>query len=142
MVARLGGDALAYRQADAPLIAEVEHVADSLAALKVELGERDVGRGDALVGRIRRGQLDLVRAEEAAVEPERVQVVVVPAECLLDRVVQSGERLALKNTASLARTPRTFSSSASKTSAASPAAAVVVTGMEGTSAARLYPGGR
>src|ERR671911_132564 len=41
MVARLGGDPFAYRQAGAPLVAEVEHVADSLAEVEVELGERE-----------------------------------------------------------------------------------------------------
>src|SRR5262245_4042279 len=97
MVARPGGDPLAYLQADPPVVAEVEHVGESLAEMKVERGERDVGRGDALVGRVRRGQLDLVRAEEAAVEPERVEVVVAPPERLLDRVVQRGERLALEH---------------------------------------------
>ena len=98
VIARVGDDPLAHRQAHPPLVAEVEDVADPLTDADAEFGDRDVRCRDAGVRRgIRASSARFVVAEEAAVEPERVQVVVPPPECLLDRVVQRRQRLALEH---------------------------------------------
>ncbi len=43
VVGRLGGGAFAQRQPHAPLVAEIEHVPDPLAAAEAEFGDRDIG---------------------------------------------------------------------------------------------------
>jgi len=63
-----------------------------------ELGDRQVGRWWPFVRRHRGRVLGARRvAEESTVEPERVEVIVEPAERLLEDVVQRGEVLAFED---------------------------------------------
>ena len=116
-----GGDPLANRQPDAPLVAEVEHVRDPLADAQVELGDRHVGGRSASSGTT--GEVTSTSSAQKRPSSQneyRWSSYHPNASWIASCSAVSGWR---SSTASRARTPRTLTSSASKTTAASPASA-------------------
>src|SRR5215211_7368837 len=65
VIAGVGVDPLAHGQAHAPVVAEVEHVADPLPNAEPELGDRDVRCRHLRIGHVGGCELGLVGAEEA-----------------------------------------------------------------------------
>jgi hypothetical protein len=76
-----------------PLVSEVEEVGDPLPFVESDAVELDVGGLGVGLGLDGRGVLGLPSAPELAVEPERVEMVVVPAERAPEQVVQIVEGL-------------------------------------------------
>ena len=82
------------REQDAPLVAEVEDIRDLLADREPERPDRDLrALASALLELERRLVALPLVAPELAVEPERVEVVVLPAEARAEEGEQQGERL-------------------------------------------------
>jgi hypothetical protein len=102
----VGGGDLAQRQANTPLVPEIEDVRDSLTlgqpqavepalgALALGLGDRQVPPGEGVaLERKRMGVLAAITRPELPAQPERIKMVVVPIKRRSQRIVKVYQRL-------------------------------------------------
>jgi len=80
-----------------PAVAEIEHICELRSRRQAELHDGHIGGRDVLIGFDRRCVLRGAITPKSTVKPERVQVIVPPAECRLYAVVEILERLIFAN---------------------------------------------